>query len=164
MLKTVFDKETRQRIVEDFARRHGGQYDAAMFFDEVKSMGKCHPAYDWFEWDKNAAAREHNLLRARQFANDLTIKFEVQEVHHGKFKIVQREAPMVLSPIRDRIDGGGYFVFDPDNTKHTAELCHQAATAMSSWLKRYGSCLSMVGGPVKAETLEALIDRLANAS
>lgn len=157
-----FTKELRQQIVEDFARKHNGQYDPALFLKEVRDTGKTHPAYGWFEWDNKKAANEYNLWQARSFAKDLRISFSVEEVGRGGAVTVKTsEMPMVLSPSSGRKDGGGYVLTDPNDPVHQAEHCHQAAAALRSWLNRYQAALVHAGFGVKiveqlAEAMEAV--------
>lgn len=152
-----FTKQLRQQIVEEFARRHNGLYDPALFLREVKEEGPAHPAYEWFEWDASKAALEHNLWQARTFARDLRINFTIEQVSRsGEIKVVQQEAPLVLSPVEGRKDGGGYVLNNPDDPEHVAEHCRQAGAALRSWLKRYSSALIHVDGTTKA------IERLAS--
>ena len=157
-----FTKELRQKIVEEFSRRHNGQYDPALFLKEVREKGKKHPAYEWFEWDQDKAANEHNLWQARCFAKDLRVKFEVQEVgRSGAVSVRATEMPMVISPSGGRKSGGGYVLVDPNDPAHQAEHCHQAAAALRSWLSRYQAALIHAGYGVKmveqvAESLEAV--------
>ncbi|WP_426418196.1 hypothetical protein [Bradyrhizobium genosp. A] len=156
---TKFSKELRQQIVEDFARRHNGQYDPALFLKEVRETGESHLAFDWFEWEQAKAAQEHNLWQARAFAKDLRIKFEVQVISSGKPITVTTEAPLVMSPASGRKDGGGYLRFNPDDPAHQAELCQQAAVALRSWLKRYQAALIHCGyGPKVVEQMAASLE------
>lgn len=157
--KKVFSKEERQKIVEDFVRRHNGQYDPSLFLKEVKEAGKDHPAYDWFEWNTKKAANEYNLWQARAFAKDLRVSFNVEEVgRSGAVTVRAVEAPMVISPTSRRSDGGGYVSFDPSNPEHMTEHCHQAASALRSWLRRYEAALVHAGCGVK--TIEQVVDGL----
>lgn len=153
-----FTKELRQKIVEEFSRRHNGQYNPALFLDEVKAKGKKHPAYGWFEWDPAKAANEFNLWQARSFAKDLRISFSVEEVGRGGAVTVKTtEMPMVLSPSNGRRDGGGYVLTDPNDPAHQAEHCHQAAAALRSWLNRYQAAVIHAGYGVK------IVEQLADA-
>lgn len=157
-----FTKELRQQIVEEFSRRHNGQYNPEIFLKEVREKGKDHPAYGWFEWNAKKAANEHNLWQARAFAKDLRITFSVEEVGSGGAVTVRTtEMPMVLSPSSGRSGGGGYVLTDPNDPAHQAEHCHQAATALRSWLNRYQAALVHAGFGVKiveqlAEGMEAV--------
>jgi hypothetical protein len=156
----MFTKEVRQQIVEDFAKRHEGRYDPALFVREVKRKGEEHPAYDWFLWDDDAASHEYRLWQARVFARNLTIKFSVEEVgRSGTIKIVQTHMPLILSPMDERQDGGGYFISDPNDPAHLAILAGEGAVALRSWLRRYKAALRIAGLPERvfehaAEALE----------
>lgn len=151
---TRYTKRKRQEIVENFARQHNGQYDPVLFLREVEETGERHPAYHWFEFNKDAAAREHNLWQARQFTRDLHISFQVEEVGRaGMMTIRTMEMPMMLSPAHDRggrSGGGGYWLVDPDNPDHQIELCRAAGVALLSWLDRYQASISYVGFDAKA--------------
>ena len=152
-MRVKFTTQLRQEIVEDYCRRHGGTFDAPGFYDENKS--KNARAYEWFEHDKDKAALEHNLNLARQFAHGLKVYFTVEEVgRSGKIK-VNVSAPMVISPMAGRKGGGGYQQTDPQDL---AELCHQGASALQSWLDRYGACLSLIGVP--SRTFEQVVSKL----
>ena len=157
-----FTREKRQKIVEQFARRHNGVYNPQLFLQEVQAKGEKHPAYSWFQWDDDRAANEHRLWQARAFAKDLRIRFDVQEVgRSGSVAIKTTEMPMVLSPVTGRRDGGGYVLVDPQDPDHQAEHCRQAAAALRSWLKRYQSALIHVGVGVKpVETIAAALEKV----
>lgn len=146
-----FTKALRQQIVREFAVRHNGYFNPSLFLEEVRANGPDHPAHEWFQWDDDKAAREHRLWQAREFAKDLKVTFEVEEVGRNKaIKITEQEAPMVISPGSGRNSGGGYFLTDPDNPEHMAEHCRQAAVALRSWLRRYESAVKYAGGSVAA--------------
>lgn len=157
-----FTKELRQQIVEEFSRRHNGQYDPSLFLKEVKAKGKEHPAYSWFEWNNKKAAGEYQLWQARSFAKDLRIKFEVQEVGRGGTVTVRAtEMPMVLSPASGRKGGGGYVLTDPSDPAHQAEHCHQAASALRSWLNRYSAAVTYAGyGPKVVEQIADALEKV----
>jgi hypothetical protein len=165
-----FTKELRQKIVEDFSRRHNGQYNPALFLDEVKATGPEHPAYGWFEWDADKAVKEYQLWQARSFAKDLRISFSVEEVGRGgAVTVTTSEMPMVLSPSNGRKDGGGYVLTDPNDPAHQAEHCHQAAAALRSWLNRYQAALVHAGYGTKlieqvADAMESVQAPLAQAA
>ena len=148
MREQRFSKELRQQIIEDFARDHGGTFDAAGFLGVVQQVGKKHSAYEWFEWSNQKAAREHRLWQAREFAIGLKIRFDVETVERGKVRIVSTTAPMVISPLDSRKDGGGYFVTDPKNPDHMAEHCRQAALALKLFLVRYEGAVVYAGGNI----------------
>jgi hypothetical protein len=160
---TRFTKDIRQKIVREFAVRHNGQYDASLFLREVREQGKTHPAYDWFEWDTNAAAQAYQLEQARAFARDLRVTFRIEEVV-GPHSVRVRETPMpmVLSPLETRHKGGGYRLVDPDDPQHIAEHCRQAAKTLGEWAERYQAAIAHAG--IKKGDIEIAIDKLSRAA
>ena len=145
-----FTKALRQQIVEEFARRHNGRFNPALFVEEVRRKGSEHPAYEWFEWDRNKAALAYQVEQARDFARDLRVVFHVEEVGRSKPIRVASAMPMVLSPIADRSHGGGYVLTDPDDPAHLAEHCRQAAQTLRSWLARYEAAVRHAGATPEA--------------
>lgn len=144
-----FTKELRQEIVREFAVRHNGTFNPGLFLEEVRSAGQGHPAYEWFEWDQAEAARRHQLEQAREFARDLRVVFKIEEVGGRKpVKVRETVMPMLLSPLRDRQQGGGYYLVDPDDPAHMREHCAQAAVALRGWLNRYIGAMQFVKMPV----------------
>jgi hypothetical protein len=147
-----YTKEIREEIVSAFATRHNGQYDPKLFFSEVRDAGHDHPAHDWFEWNMEAGWLEHNLARARAFAHGITIRTEVRTIAANPFTIVVRpeeerevELPMLLSHGTSRSKGGGYVMADPASVVDMRELCRQAASQLSSWLRRNDAALIFAG-------------------
>ena len=141
------NKSERQEIIRGFASHHGGLYNPATFVDEVRAVGKSHPAYGWFTWDRTKAAFEHQVWQAREFVVGLRVRFTIEEVgRSGKIRIVTREVPFAISPLEVRHAGGGYFVVDPDNPEHMEEHCRQAAVALTTWLSRYEAAITYAGG------------------
>lgn len=154
-----FTRALRQQIVADFAKQNGGWFDPALFLASVRKAGEEHPAWDWFEWADEKAALEFRLDQARDFARGLTIRFEVEEVHRGKLRIAERSAPMILSPMDKRRDGGGYFVTDPASDAHMDELRRQAAQSLRWFLSRYEAVLGHVGASIPTlERVQALLE------
>jgi hypothetical protein len=136
-----FTKQIRQGIVEEFARRHNGQYNPGLFLQEVRDTGESHAAYEWFEWDADKAVQAYQLEQARAFARDLRVSFQIEEIERKPVRVTAVDVPLVISPMSGRRDGGGYFLVDPDNPEHLAEHCKQAATALRSWMRRYHAAL-----------------------
>lgn len=156
-----FTKQQRAEIIREFASRHGGRYDAALFVDEVEEKGEAHPAYEWFTWDDSEAANQYRIWQARVFANGIRVKFEVQEVRRsGPMTIRTMEAPFAISPMESRPAGGGYVIVDLKKTGHVDELCRQAADDLAGWLRRYGAALERIGETDRE--LKRLIARLEN--
>jgi hypothetical protein len=158
-----FSKTLRQKIIEEFAKRHGGRYDAAQFLDEVQATGPEHAAYAWFEWDQDKAATQFRIEQAREFARDLRVTFTIEEVTVGRSVKISRTMPLALSPLSGRAAGGGYVVADQANpVPHMAEHCHQGAVTLRAWYSRYGSAMSHAGADRGA--LEGIISALENVT
>lgn len=158
-----FTRELRQKIIREFCLRRNTDFDAKLFEQEVRDTGPEHPAYEWFEWDADKAATEHRIWQAREFAKDLKVSFTVEEVgRSGVIRVREVEAPLLVSPMDGRRSGGGYFLTDPSNPDHMAEICRQAATSLATWLRRYGGALAHAGGNVGA--IEKQLKALEKAS
>lgn len=146
-----FTKELRQKIIRDFCLKRNADFDARLFEREVRETGEAHPAYSWFQWDEDKAAEQYRIWQAREFANGLTVSFTVEEIGRNKsISVREVEMPMLLSPLGGRRAGGGYLLSDPANPDHMAELCKQAATDLSRWLRRYEGAVAYAGGSVAA--------------
>jgi len=159
--KMRFTKELRQQIVQEFAERNGGVFDAGAFLSEVNQVGETHPAYEWFEWNDRKAAREHRLDQARSFAQGLRIRFEVETVERGKVTVVSRAMPLVISPVATRSTGGGYKLADPNDPTHLAELARQAAQQLRWFNERFEAALAFAEVPL--DGLIAIVERLEAA-
>lgn len=159
-----FTKALRQEIVREFAARHDGRYDPALFVQEVRATGPDHPAYEWFEWRDDKAATDYRLWQAREFVQGLKVSFEIEEIGRKPIKVRAVEAPLMVSPEGSRKTGGGYFLLDPTDPDHMAELCRQGAADLRRWLRRYGAALAHAGGFVtviekQAKALEAASEK-----
>lgn len=158
-----FTKALRERIVKEFATRHNGLYNPALFLAEVRAEGPKHPAYAWFEWDADKAATAYQLEQAREFARDLRVSFRVEEIiGPNQVRVSQQPMPMVLSPMDGRRSGGGYVLTDPDDPDHIAEHCRQAARTLEQWRDRYTAALAHAG--VAAAEVNKIVGRLERAS
>lgn len=141
-----YTKERREEIVRDFATRHNGLYDPALFLAEVQDVGADHPAYDWFEWDTDKAARLYQLEQARDFIRGLKVSFKVDDVTPShQIKVREQPIPMFISPVEGRKSGGGYLLTNPEDPEHMAEHCRQAAQALTQWRDRYSAAMAYVG-------------------
>ncbi len=162
-MMATLTKAARERIVEEFARRHNGNFNPDLFFQEVSKIGQGHPAYAWFEWDRDKAFGQYNVERAREFARDLRVSFRVEEIiSPGSVKIRETPMPMVLSPIENRSKGGGYVLVDPADPEHIGEHCLQAAKTLKQWMDRYQAALAQAG--VKDTDLQKVIGKLEAAT
>jgi hypothetical protein len=155
-------KDARQRISDEFIRRHNGNFNADLFFQEVSRAGPSHPAYAWFEWDRDKTFNQFNVERAREFVRDLRVSFRVEEVT-GLHSVRVRETPMpmVLSPMENRQKGGGYVLVDPADPQHIGEHCRQAAKTLHQWFGRYQAALAYAG--VKSTDIDKIVGRLEAA-
>lgn len=153
-----FTRELRQQIVHDFAVRNNGWFDPAAFLAHVREAGAEHPAYSWFEWADDKAANEYRLDQARDFARGLTVRFEVQ-TEERRAVVVSQSAPLIISPMRNRHDGGGYHLMDPNDPSHMAEHCRQAAQSLRWYISRYEAAVRFAGGDIEPlERVRALLD------
>lgn len=159
-----FTKEFRQRVIREFAVRHNGTFNPALFLQEVERTGSEHEAYEWFEWDDATAARSHRLRQAREFARDLKITFTVESVGRGNaISVRQAEAPFAVSPQMDRQKGGGYVLTDPTSPAHMAEIGRQAITDLQAWARRYDAVLARAGvTPTQIERITSALDRVSD--
>lgn len=151
-----FTKEKREEIATAFARENGGRFDAAAFVEQVQHQGRNHPAWEWFQWDDATAAHSHRVHQARMFVHDLKIKFEIVKVRDSAKIKVKTEAPMFISPMGRRNDGGGYDY--QGNALDMAEHCRQAGTSLLTFLRRYEAALAHVG--IREDTLRKYADTL----
>lgn len=155
-------KALREQIVRDFVERNGGWFDPAIFLAEVRKAGPDHPAYEAFEWDDDKAAEEFRIDQARDFTRGLTITFQVQTVHRGSFRVIERSVPLAVSPVDRRKGGGGYFISDPNDPAHMVELCQQAAQSLRWFISRYGGALTWAGVQVgQLEKMELALEAAA---
>jgi hypothetical protein len=140
-----FTKALRQQIVSEFTAKNGGWFDPSAFVAEVQRVGSEHPAYEWFQWDDDKAAQEFRLDQARDFTRGLIVRFEIRTMHRGSLRIVEHSTPLVISPLATRNDSGGYYLTDPNDPAHMAELCRQAAQSLRWFIGRYEGALAFAG-------------------
>lgn len=144
----TFTKADRQRIIDGYLSESGANLFVPAEFIDWLAGQKDHEAYGWFFGRSDAeTAREHRVWMARQMASGLRIVASVSEAPNaGSVVSVRvREFPAFISPVAGRMAGGGYEPFDPDDAESVAELQRQGATALRSWLRRYGGLLDMMG-------------------
>ena len=141
-------KADRQKIVDDFAERNGGQFNPRDFVDDVRQTKGQHPAWGWFTWDDEKAAEDHRIWQARQFVRDLVVLHSVETIYRGKVTVRQVESPAFVSPMDGRREGGGYLSLDPDDPAQMLAFCVEAATSLQSWLRRYSVAVAYSGGSV----------------
>lgn len=160
-----FTKAVRERIVKEFAVRHNGQFNPQLFLDEVKAKGEEHPAYEWFEWSDDTAAKAYRIEQARSFARDLRVSFRVEEVTAPhQVRVRETPIPMFLSPMQGRKNGGGYVLTDVNDAEHIAEHCRQAAKTLEQWRDRYAAALGRAGiGTGDVDKIIARLERSAES-
>lgn len=143
-----FTKADRQRIIDGYLADSGANMFVPAEFIDWLSGEKEHEAYGWFFGRTDAEmAREQRVWMARQMASGLRIVANVSEAP-GKGSVVSvkvREFPAFVSPVAGRKSGGGYEPFDPRDAASVSELQRQGASALRSWLRRYGGLLDMMG-------------------
>ena len=155
----ILSSEERRIIIQEFANRHDGQYVPELFLEEVEKSGKNHPAYGWFTWEQDEAAHQYRLWQARVFGRGIKISFEVQTTsRRGSIVSTPTQVPLVISPIEGRQTGNGYVIMEPDNVDHMAELCNQAASDLTGWLRRYEAAVLSVG--LTTSAIEKIIKTL----
>lgn len=157
-----FKRSLREQIVREFTARHGGLFDPEAFVLEVKRKGAEHPAYEWFEWDEEKAATAYWIEQARDFVRDLKVTFSVEIIGRNQsITIREMDAPFAISPLGARRGGGGYYLTDPTNPEHMAELCDQARRDLDAWLRRYSAAAAHVG--MNVAPIERLMSLLGSA-
>lgn len=159
----AFTKADRQKIIDGYLSLSGRNMFVPGEFVDWLAVHPDHEAYEWFFSKTDAeAAREFRIGMARQMANGLRITAEVSTAP-AKGNVVSvsvREFPAYVSPVSSRHSGGGYQPFDPKDAAAMAELRRQGATAMRSWLNRYGGAFA--GQDLRAlEKIAAESDRVA---
>lgn len=141
----AFTKADRQKIIDGYLSLSGRNMFVPGEFVDWLAAHPDHEAYEWFFSKTDAeAAREFRIGMARNMANGLRITAEVSTAP-AKGNVVSvsvREFPAYVSPVSSRHSGGGYQPFDPKDAAAMAELRRQGATAMRSWLNRYGGAFA----------------------
>lgn len=158
-----FTKQVRQRIIDGYLSETGRNMFLPGEFIDWLSGKSDHEAYPWFfELSDAEAAREHRIALARQMASGLRISVQAQEVSRSEVKsITVREFPAFVSPVEGRKAGGGYVPFDPNDRDAVDELRRQGATALRSWVARYGGVIQSEDAQVLKEIAASLEDRVA---
>lgn len=150
---TTFTKTKRQAIIDGYLAETGSNLFVPSEFIDWLSGQPEHEAYEWFFGQNDTtAAREYRIGLARRMAGGLRIVASVSETPK-KSQVVQittREYPAFVSPMAGRKSGGGYEPFNPDDKGSMDELRRQGATALRSWLARYGSAFETAGVDLKS--------------
>ena len=133
-----YSSEDRVKIVREHMADFDGIFRPADFVEVARSEN--HPAHDYFEWDNSAAAHQHRLWQARQFAK-ITIKRPAVEMHDltsGKVKLEYR--PSFVAPIGRRAGEGGYV--STDTPEGEAALEEEAGAMLRQWFFRFSTVMS----------------------
>lgn len=150
-----FTKHYRKKIIDEHIAEFGS-FEPRKFFEVVREVGAAHPAFLWFEWDKEVAFTEHNVTRAREFVQGITIKVEITPLVEKAVSVQVVEVPAYVSPEEARTNGGGYLQFDP--SKDLDELSKQASHALKGFLSRYRGILTARG--IAYTALEDMVNAL----
>lgn len=140
----TFTKSKRQEIIDGYLAATGANLFVPADFIDWLSGQQDHEAYQWFFGkDDASAAREYRITLARQMASGMRITVRSSEITRANVVgITVREYPAYVSPVATRSSGGGYVPFEPTDAGHMAELRRQGATALRSWLARYGAAFA----------------------
>lgn len=149
-MRPKLSRAERQRIVDEFAERHGGVFDKREFLAEVRESNGSHPAWSWFEWRDDVAAEAYRLQQAGDFVRDLVL---VVEVVTPRSVTLNLEAPAMLVPLADRREGG----YRPLAVVGVEELRREAVMALIAWRGRYQAALAQIGALDAADKLIAKI-------
>lgn len=151
----------RQEIVDQYCAANNGWVDPHHFAQWVRDQGPDFDAYSAFTFDVEEAARKRWADEARAFVSGLKIRFTIETIEGSSARFVTREAPLFVSPLDKRANGGGYYRNDPGDPEHLAELCRQAARDVGWLTRRYALPLASIGADMEA--LEDLRCKLAAA-
>ena len=161
-----FNKQTRQRIINDYLAESGeNTFVPARFIDWLSNRPE-HEAYPaFFSIDDTEAARAYRIELARRFVSGLRVTVSEQTVTDEDRTISVRmvEAPRYISPAANRRDGGGYVPFDAGDPASVAELQRQASVALHVWYRRYESVLSSEERTL-ATQLQKLLDAVTESA
>lgn len=155
-----FTKETRQRILREYLEATGREiFDPADFVNYVRDVGPSHEAFDWFTWEDQIAAGQYRIDQARDFARGLKIRYVIQNEVAGPFNVKQTSAPMLVSPMANRNNGGGYIAFDPEDPAAMLNLRKEAANTLRWFISRYEAALLYVHADIEQlQNLEGLLE------
>lgn len=157
-----FTKADRQRIIDGYLASTGrNMFHAGEFIDWLSEQSD-HEAYSWFfAKDDSEAAREYRIGLARRMASGLRITTQVSTAPKkgSVVSLTVRELPAYVSPMSARKGGGGYVPVDPQDEVALSEIRRQGATALRSWLRRYGGAMEESGIDVsQIEEIASKID------
>lgn len=124
----------RKATIEEFLKSIGRDtYMPEEFLEWIRKR-PTHPAHAFFQWDDVAAAHEHRLDQARDFARGIRILYSEQVIHHAPVRV---SMPQFISPLATRESGGGYIKLDPADPASMELLAEEASRALGAWIRRY---------------------------
>ena len=141
-----FSTARRQRIIDDYLRVTGkNAFRPGEFIDWLGGHPE-HEAYDaFYAIDEAEAARAYRIELARRFVSGLRIvvtEHTTEDPADRALNIRHVEAPLYVSPMGARADGGGYVPYDPEDADSVASFRLEAATTLASWRRRYETTLT----------------------
>lgn len=167
-MRRRYTKALKEQILNEYYAETANHYtdplkefDAHHFVEFVQKAGPEHPAYDWFEWDDSSCGVEYRAWQARSFRSGVTIKTSQPKLNGGGGTTVC-VAPAMISPLRNRRYGGGYYRFDPDNPDHLRDFCEEAHRSLKSWNERYELAISHA--KIYQRSINNMLDKLEQAS
>jgi hypothetical protein len=139
------NREQRQAVIDEYIEVTGEQVVVpADFIEWLRPQHNNIAHRFFFAKDDAAAAQEYRAALFRHFASGLriTVRTTFTDPVSSKVTVSVNQFPAMLSPQDSRRAGGGYLAFNPADPASMAELRRQGATAMASWLKRYGGAFA----------------------
>lgn len=141
-----FKRSNRQKIVDDYLNVTGKYiFIPGEFVDWLEGQPE-HQCYHWFfGQDDEKLAREYRIGLARRLVAGCRIVVKTSETVASVVHVKIREYPAFISPLAGRKDGGGYHRTKADDPEDMAELRHQGALALRSWLKSFRGAFEDAG-------------------
>jgi hypothetical protein len=165
-----FNSTFRRKIIHEYLQESGANYFDPRAFLAWLEPRQEHQCWDlFFGTDDAEAAEKWRLQQVRRFVSGLRITIGNSEIPEdaGTVSVEMHEegagavVPAFISVVSARPYGGGYVGFDPSDAGQVREFARQGATALASWLERYGGICKLAG--VDASSVEALAGKLAAA-
>jgi len=158
-----FTKKDRQDIIDDYANQTGrNSYVPSEFIDWLRDKPD-HKVYNhFFGASDEEMADKHRENMARQFASGLRLTIKTSEMpmpsNIENLKVEAVDVPLLISPINNRANGGGYISVDVQDTDTMCELALQAHQALKSWKGRYAGSCGLLG--IDISEIDSILDEL----
>ena len=154
-----FTKKMKQQIIDDYMAATGRNMYVPGEFVSWLSGQPEHPAYAvFFSISDEEAAHKHREHMAREWASGLRFVVKSIEVQPASKMAFTVQAPLMISPISQRKNGGGYVYFDTNDDDHMASFRKEAADALAAFVRRYE--LALVNSGVNVDNLRDAIEAL----